>query len=149
VKVTLLLCDAAQAVNGKLYVLGGGWSISGPGPVSMALAIKIEVPWDQANRRHRLRLVLLDADDRAVTAPTPTGEQPVQIATEFEAGRPAGLRPGTPLDVTMAINLGALPLPPDGRYVWRCFVNDETREDWQLGFSTRSSRGGGEPGPAP
>jgi hypothetical protein len=49
----------------------------------------------------------------------------------------------------MAINLGAVPLPPDGRYVWRCFVNDETREDWQLGFSTRSSRGGGEPGPAP
>ena len=136
-KVTLLLCDAAQAVNGKLYILGGGWSISGSGPVSMALAIKIEVPWDQANRRHRLRLALLDADDRAVTAPTPSGDQPVQIATEFEAGRPAGLRPGTPLDVTMAINLGAVPLAPDGRYVWRCFVNDETREEWQLGFSTR------------
>jgi hypothetical protein len=25
-EVTMLLCDAAQAVDGKLYVLGGGWS---------------------------------------------------------------------------------------------------------------------------
>ena len=26
-KTTLLLCDYAQEVGGKLYVLGGGWSI--------------------------------------------------------------------------------------------------------------------------
>ena len=27
-KILLMLCDAAQAVDGKLYVLGGGWSIT-------------------------------------------------------------------------------------------------------------------------
>jgi hypothetical protein len=26
-KLTMLLADAAEAVNGKLYILGGGWSI--------------------------------------------------------------------------------------------------------------------------
>ena len=38
-KVTILLADAAQAAEGKLYVLGGGWSITGPDPSPMALAI--------------------------------------------------------------------------------------------------------------
>ena len=55
-KVTILLADAAEAVNGKLYVLGGGWSITGPDPSPMALAIKIEVPWDQSNQPHVCRL---------------------------------------------------------------------------------------------
>jgi hypothetical protein len=33
VKVTMLLADAAQAVDGKLYILGGGWTITGPDPI--------------------------------------------------------------------------------------------------------------------
>ena len=61
-KVTILLADAAQAAEGKLYVLGGGWSITGPDPSPMALAIKIEVPWDQANHPHTCRLELLDSE---------------------------------------------------------------------------------------
>ena len=31
-KVTMLLADSAQAIEGKLYILGGGWSITGPDP---------------------------------------------------------------------------------------------------------------------
>ena len=49
-KVTMLLADVAQAVAGKLYVLGGGWSMMGSGPTPSALAVKIDIPWDQANR---------------------------------------------------------------------------------------------------
>jgi len=26
----MMLADAAQAVNGKLYIMGGGWSVMGP-----------------------------------------------------------------------------------------------------------------------
>ena len=37
-KVTILLADAAQAVEGKLYILGGGWSITGPDPSPMSRA---------------------------------------------------------------------------------------------------------------
>lgn len=136
-KVTILLCDAVQAVGGKLYILGGGWSIGGPGPVTMGLGVKVEVPWDLANRKYKFRLALVDADEKPITVPTPNGDQPLQVNGEFEPGRPAGVRPGTPLDVTFAINIGALPLPPDGRYVWRCYINDETEEDWQVSFSTR------------
>jgi hypothetical protein len=137
VRVTLLLCDAAQAVAGKLYILGGGWSIAGPGPVTMGLAIKVEVPWDLANRKHQFRVALVDTDDHPVMVPTPTGDQPLQFGGEFEPGRPPGLRPGTPLDVTFAVNLGAIPLAADGRYVWKCFINEKTEEEWQVAFSTR------------
>jgi hypothetical protein len=133
VKVTLLLADSAQAVEGKLYILGGGWSIIGPEPTPMAIAVKIEVPWDQTNRRHTWQFVLLDSDGRPVTSE----EQPIEIGGEFEVGRPAGIKPGTPIDLPLAINLGPLPLPPDGRYVWRLSIDGRSDGDWSLAFSTR------------
>jgi hypothetical protein len=136
-KVTLLLADAAQAVGGKLYILGGGWSIIGPDPTPMAIAIKIEVPWTEANISHKLRLALFDEDGHAVRVPTPTGEQPFEIHIPFEVGRPVGVRTGTPLDLPLAINLAPLPLRPNSRYVWRCFINDTTLDEWQVSFSTR------------
>ena len=40
----MLLADFVQAVQGKLYVLGGGWSVTGPGAVQMGIAVKIEGP---------------------------------------------------------------------------------------------------------
>ncbi len=74
-KVTMLLADAAQAVEGKLYILGGGWSIIGPEPTPMAFAIKIEVPWTEANIRHQLRVALYDEDGQPVIIPTSAGER--------------------------------------------------------------------------
>ena len=136
-KVTLLLADAAQAVDGKLYILGGGWSLIGPGPVPMALALKIEVPWTEANHQHLLRIALLDEDDRPVIVPTPTGDQPFELRAPFEVGRPAGLALGTPLDVTLALNMAPIPLQAGRRFVWRCFINERTEDYWQVSFSTR------------
>ena len=56
---TLLLCDHAEAVGGKLYINGGGWNVLlRPGvPVNVSLAILIEVPWDEADAQpHAARL---------------------------------------------------------------------------------------------
>jgi hypothetical protein len=139
-KVTMMLADAAQAVNGKLYILGGGWSITGPG-VPSAIAIKIEVDWNDANRRKAFLLQLLDADGQPVRLPTPEGEQTtLEIRGDFEVGRPAGLIPGTPLDAAVAINIGPLPLPPGRRYVWRVSIDGQTNPEWEVGFSTRPAQ---------
>ena len=62
VRVTMLLADFAQVSDGKLTIVGGGWSLTGPDPVPFGIAILIRVPWDQANQRHVMRLELLDAD---------------------------------------------------------------------------------------
>jgi len=136
----MLLADSAQAVEGKLYILGGGWSISGPEPSPMAIAIKIEVPWDEANKRHSLKLALINADGQPVMVPTPTGDRPVELSAEFEVGRPPGLKPGTSLDLPVALNIAPLPLLPDSRYVWRCSIDDKSEEDWQVTFTTRPAK---------
>jgi hypothetical protein len=138
-KVTMLLADYAQVADGKLTIVGGGWSVTGPMPVPFAIAILFEVPWDQANVKHRFRLDLLDSDGHVVFAQTDEGEEPVVIEGEFEAGRPPGLKPGTPLDVPIAINLPGPPVEPGGRYEWRLTVNGGGDADWRLPFSTRAA----------
>jgi hypothetical protein len=117
--VTLLLCDAAQEVGGKLYILGGGWSVmAADTPTSMALAVKLSVPWDRANTRHKVVVDLLDADG----GPVDLGEGPVRIEGEFEVGRPPGLKAGTPLDAPFVANFPGLALEP-GSYVWELEVD--------------------------
>ena len=137
VKVTMLLCDAAQVADGKLFVLGGGWSLAGPDPVPSAIALKLEVPWDQTGRRHRWRLSLVDADGQPVVMGTPGGGQPVLVGGEFEVGRPAGLPAGASLDVPIAVNLPPLPVQPGGRYEWRLSVDGDERVDWAVAFNVR------------
>jgi len=137
---TILLADAAQAIDNKLYVLGGGWSITGPDPSPSALAIALKVPWDEANRRHDLLVELLDADGRAVAVGPE--ERPVMIESHFEVGRPPGLRPGTPIDLALAVNLGPVPLPPGARYEWRLSIDGHSEAHWHAAFSTRPAQDG-------
>ena len=139
-KLTMLLADSAQAVNGKLYILGGGWTLIGPDPNPMAVAMLIDVPWDQTNRPHTWKLSLQDEDGQPVKLPTPIGDQVVELTAEFEVGRPPGVKPGTPLPVPLAVNIGPLPLPPGRGYVWVCWINGDTNDDWRLPFATRPAQ---------
>ena len=135
---TMLLADAAQAIENKLYVLGGGWSITGPDPTPSAIAIVLKVPWDEANARHDLRIELIDADGRPILVGSPEDQgKPVVIESHFEVGRPPGLRPGTPIDLAFAVNISPLPLPPGGRYEWRLTIDGHSEAHWHAAFSTR------------
>lgn len=120
--VVMMLCDAAEEANGKLFILGGGWSINrgGGAPINMALAIKVAVPWHEANRRHPLLIQLMTQDGQ----PALVGGNPVRIEGEVEVGRPPGLEPGVPLDAPLAINIGGLPLPI-GAYRWELTIQGE------------------------
>jgi len=138
-KATLLLADYAQVADGKLNLIGAGWSITGPQPSPFALAVLILVPWDRTNERHGFQIELLDADGHPVIVPTPEGEAALVVAGEFEVGRPPGLRRGTPLDVPLAINLPPQPFPPGDRFEWRLMIDGETQRDWRVAFSTRAA----------
>jgi hypothetical protein len=133
--VTMLLCDAAQAVDNKLYVLGAGWSVTGPNPAPSAIALHLKVPWDEANMPHVMRLELIDADGQPV-APA-AGADPIVIESQFEVGRAAGLPPGTPIDLSVALNFGPIALAHGGRYDWRLTIDGRAEDDWHLAFSTR------------
>lgn len=136
-KVTLLLADFAQVAEGKLTVVGAGWSAIGPAPSPFAIAMIFEVPWDRTNEHHRFRLELVDLDGNPVMVDTPRGDEPLFIEGGFEVGRPPGIKRGTPINFPAALNMGPQPLPPGGRYEWRLTVNDESDEDWRLSFTTR------------
>ena len=133
----MLLADYAVVSDGKLTIVGGGWSQTGPEPASFGIALLIQVPWDQANTMHTFTVELLDADGAHVVLETPDDEeQPVAFGGEFEVGRPPGLKPGTPLDFPVAMNSTPLPLEP-GRYEWRLTIDEEDRQDWSVPFTVR------------
>lgn len=132
-EVTMLLCDAAQSVGGKLYILGGGFSTINASPgghQSMALAIKIEVPWDQTNRKIKFELRLKDDDGQPVDLRGQRGSSNLGpgdaiAGGEFEVGRPPGMKPGTPIDVPLVIPFAAMQLRLGG-YVWELDINGTT-----------------------
>src|SRR3954451_7906105 len=129
----MLLADAVQAAEGKLYVLGGGWNVT-TGAAPFGIALLIEVPWPEAEQGHRWQLHL-ETEDGSPVAP-PGSIEPVTVGGDFEVGRPPGTRPGTAFNVPVAINSGPLPLEP-GRYIWRLVIDGESDEDWSLGFDVR------------
>jgi hypothetical protein len=100
----------------------------------MAIALKLDVPWDQANTRHRWRLELVDADGEPVSLAEGGA---IFIEQEFEVGRPPGVKPGTALDYVVAMNITPLPLEAGQQYAWTLTIDGDGRDDWRLPFSTR------------
>ncbi|MBI2705542.1 MAG: hypothetical protein HYX32_09670 [Actinobacteria bacterium] len=133
-QVTMVLADSAQVADGKLYILGGGVAHIGPQPQPLALALLIEVPWDRANIQHDWKIELLDEDG----APVMHEGMPILVGGTFEAGRPVGQTPGTPLAVPLAIGFSALPVEMGKSYIWRLAIDDTSEPEWQRRFSVRT-----------
>jgi hypothetical protein len=115
----MLLCDAAQSVGGKLYILGAGWSqMLANNPTDMSLAIKLLIPWSRTNEPVNVRASLLN---RASAEVVDFGMGPVRIETAVELGRPPGMARGTPLDASLVMNFPGVRLAP-GNYVWELEV---------------------------
>src|ERR687893_619810 len=90
----MMLADAVQAADGKLYILGGGWNVSGQAPFGIALLL--EGPWTEANQGHRWELHLQTEDGEPVAFPETGSIEPIVIGGDFEVGRPAGPLPRGP-----------------------------------------------------
>lgn len=124
IDVTLLLCDSAQSIGGKLYVMGGGWThatLPGP-PISMALAVRFLIPWGLADQRFQIGVVLRHADGR----PVDLGEGEVGAQTELGVTQPLLGDPDEPISAVLALQAGSLPLSA-GRYAWVLEINGVER----------------------
>ena len=84
----LILADRAEAINGKLYMMGGGFDVlapSGPGePAQFSATIGIVVPWLATNMDHHCALRAEDAD----------GTQLLELRLDFRVGRPPAMDQG-------------------------------------------------------
>jgi hypothetical protein len=139
-KVTALLCDFAQVADGKLFISGAGWNITGPGPAPSAVALLFEVPWDMANTKIKFKIELLTTDEHPVTQPGPLGEVPIKAEGELEVGRPAGIKAGSELNAPFAFVVPPLALEPDSRYQWVITVAGGTPPVTRLPFMTRPAQ---------
>lgn len=134
----MILCDWAEVLNGKLYVMGGGieviWSI--PGAATMlSIGLLIRVGWNDTNRQMKLRVGLLNEDGAAL--PGPDG-QPFAIMGEIEVGRPAGVRPGSTITVPLAMRIPPM-LLPDGGYRFEMYLDE--RLTGAISFTVRPQKG--------
>jgi hypothetical protein len=94
----LLLTDHSESLNGKLYAMGAGWNMLRfpelPQEWGFAIALGIDVPWDETNRRHSLQLRIEDPDGEIL------GEE---FSMDVETGRPPGSVPGQDQRLVMAL----------------------------------------------
>ena len=94
----LLLADHSESVNGKLYMVGGGWNVLRlpelPHDWGFHIALGLDVGWDETNNHHDLLVNVHDPDGNEL------GEG---LAAEFEAGRPPGMPAGQEQRLVMSI----------------------------------------------
>ena len=106
----IILADAAQVVDGKLYLMGGGWkvlTVNGEFPVQqpMAVAVSYEVPWGETNMQQQSELEVQTEDGHVLAG----------IQVGFEVGRPPGM-PAGPQRFQFAANIN-LSIQSAGTYV--------------------------------
>jgi hypothetical protein len=142
-RATLLLAEAAQVAEGKLNVLGAGWSELAPGGAPMAIAVLIEFPASEANGDHHFELFLTDQEHQPVFTEGPNGRVAIEVRGDASVSLPEGFDSAVPVPWPIAVNIPGMVLPPGERYQWNLVVDGNTQPDWVLAFRTRP-----EPEPA-
>jgi hypothetical protein len=121
-KIFMILADAAQEVNGKLFILGGGWDVAGSPIPAMSVAVKAEIPWTSTNKKLNWSLKLINEDGNSIAD---DAGNIVGTAGQIEVGRPPGHPEGAPISFPMALNINNLSLA-SGRYEWQLEIDDST-----------------------
>lgn len=106
----LILADRAEGINGKLYMMGGGWQeIRVPDfaqPLTFSLAVGVLVPWNATNEEHSLEIRIESQDGTPLPPP---------ISVKLNVGRPPGALPGQEFRSIIGVN-GAWKLPGPGTF---------------------------------
>jgi hypothetical protein len=132
----VILADAVEALNGKLYLMGGGWStISTPDlsrPLGLAIACGVEVPWSETDDDHGVSLRIDDTDGNTIVP---------ALTIQFKTGRPATLERGAVTHVPFAIR-AEIQFPAAGEYVVIARVDDRSEGERRLSFFVKGQNVG-------
>jgi len=110
----LILANHVEAINGMLYISGGGWTEhyrliqpDGKPPIShLGVGISIAIPWNETNAPHTVEMTIEDDDAREMVLHAKIG---------LSVGRPPQLPPGAEQHVVVAIPAD-IHFPHDGGY---------------------------------
>ena len=109
-RATIVLCDWAESVNGKLYLQGGAWDrILANTSAAFAVVVVVRIDYNETNMRRHAVLALVDEDGQPFPA-----ESPVRYELDFEAGRPPGMQVGQIQTINFAGKIIGLAFPPGG-----------------------------------
>jgi hypothetical protein len=115
----LILADRAEAIGGKLYMMGGAWDqiavVDFSKPVLFSIALGITIPWNATNTDHKLQVQLMDED----------GNRLFSVDGSFKAGRPPQLPQGASQNNVLAFAAAAV-LPQAGTYSVDATLNEST-----------------------
>jgi hypothetical protein len=116
IEANMLLCDAAEVANQKLFLHGAGWDriVALEPTVSLTVATVLSVPWQLTNRDLRLVLTVMNEDGEVVE--TEEGE-PVTAEGDLRVGRPPTMRAGTSQNIPFVTPFKPLALPAGGYVV--------------------------------
>lgn len=138
VKVSLMMARFAKVADGLIDMMGGGITVLPTQPGVLFLAGTVEMPWEAAGEQHQFRIDLIDGQGNPVAGKDPSGnDAPVLIHGQFNVAPAPGLMRGSQLSLPLAIPVGMPELTAASRYEWRLWIDNETHEDWRLGFSTQ------------
>ncbi len=125
----LILANHVEAVNGLLYISGGGWTehhriIQPRAPVPtthLGIGISVLIPWAETNRPHLLA-IRLENEDATVAL--------VEAEAQVTVGRPPTIQPGFKQHAVLAIAVDtAFPTPGGYRVVAR-LDDDRDVKSW-------------------
>lgn len=128
----LCLANHVEAINGLLYMVGGGWTDhhrppqqpNGQPTIShVGIAVMVRIPWNETNRPHRFLVEIQDLD----------GGSFMKVEGDLNIGRPPLLKPGTSQHACLAINAETV-FQRTGAYVLRGVLNgdQETMRTWEF-----------------
>lgn len=120
----VVIADHAEAINGKLYLQGAGWTdmMQPLGPegqptiMHLGIAVSILIRWNETNRRFPLAVTITHED----------GAELARVNAQVEAGRPVGIPPGSDFRSVLAIGAN-IQFPRTGSYNLAAELNGETR----------------------
>ena len=105
----VILADFAQAAQGKLNLIGGGWNlhhaVEYPSRLILGLGIGVLVPWSETNREHTLQFEIKKSE----------GAMMMKGKGDYAVGRDIG----TPVGMTQRVTLGIsapVQVPEPGTY---------------------------------
>ncbi|WP_420367223.1 DUF6941 family protein [Curtobacterium sp. L1-20] len=131
IHLTAFLADSAEAVNGKLYVLGAGWdTLAAPSfptvQPRIAIGVIVHVGWNDTDTEHELAL-RLETEDGQLLPLAGDGSDPgtavVQLGQRFTAHRFPGLTPGADQAHPLTFTINNLRVPHSGGYSWALLVD--------------------------